>query len=327
MGIKNLSEILKKYAPESISSININDLKGTTVAIDANLFIYRSIFAIRRGMGKDMENTVNGKLFKVTHIYIMFIRLFGFIKMNIKPIFVFDSSYSYLKEKTMKVRKQIRKEFKHKYINAKTDKEKQKYYHVSEDVTHNEYDDIIELINLFGLPYIISPEEADSQCAYLIQKKFVDFVISDDMDLLLFGCSKVIRKFTISQNKKMELIDLSKVIKGLNISMDSFIQLGILLGSDYAETVQGIGMVKAYEIITEYKNIENAKLNNKIPSKYEYVDAFNYFKKGKYDRITSKDIQQTGLNINKLKNFILDKGFKDSKTINGYLDKLSKYKW
>jgi len=324
MGIKNLSVILKKYAPESISSININNLEGKTVAIDANLFIYRSIFAIRRGMGKDIKNTINGKLFKVTHIYIMFIRLFGFIKMNIKPVFVFDSSYSYLKEKTIKVRKEIRKEIKRKYDNAETSKEKQKYYHISEDITHDEYDDIIELITLFGFPYIISPEEADSQCAYLIQKKLVDFVVSDDMDLLLFGCDKVIRKFTISHNKKMELITLSKIIKGLHISMDSLIQLGILLGSDYAETVKGVGRIKAYEIITEYKSIENAKLNNKIPVDYEYIDAFNYFKKGKYDQIVLKDIKQTKININKLKKFILDNGFKDSKTINEYLNKLKK---
>lgn len=322
MGIKNLSTILKKYAPESISLIKITDIKGSTVAIDANLFIYRSVFAIRKGMGKDVENKVNGKIFKATHIYIMFIRLFGFVKMNIKPVFVFDSSYSYLKEKTMKNRKELRNNLKHKYLNAKTDKEKQKYYHVSEDITHDEYDDIIALIELFGFPYIISPEEADSQCAYLIKKNYVDYIISDDMDLLLFGCNKIIRRFTISKHKKMELITLSKVTNSMNMSMDSFIQLGILLGSDYAETVKGIGMKKAYEIIKKYKNIENAKLNKQIPSTYEYINAFNYFKKGKYDRVTKQNIKQHKINSINLKKFMLNKGFKDSNTINSYLDKL-----
>lgn len=38
--------------------------------------------------------------------------------------------------------------------------------------------DIAQLLNLCGIPYVISPSEADAQCAYLAQAHLVDAVFS-----------------------------------------------------------------------------------------------------------------------------------------------------
>lgn len=322
MGIKNLSKLLLKYAPNSISYIKSDQLSGSTVAIDANLFIYRSVFAIRRGMGKDIEHTIDKKTFKVTHIYIMFIRLFGFINMKILPVFVFDSSYSYLKDKTMNKRAILRKDLKDKYMNATSNKERRKYYHVSEDITHREYGDIINLIQLFGFPYIIAPEESDSQCAYMINSGLVDYVISDDMDMLAFGCNKIIRRFSTSHNKTIQLVNLTHVLSGLRISMSAFIQLCILLGSDYADTIDGIGPEKAYSILYKYGSIMNAQKHKMLPKSYTYKSAYNYFVKSKHMKLTKYDITFKKIDIDKIKEFLLSNGFDNSNTINNQLDKL-----
>jgi len=42
------------------------------------------------------------------------------------------------------------------------------------------------------LDYIISPYESDAQLAYLANKGIVDLIITEDSDLVLFGCPKVI---------------------------------------------------------------------------------------------------------------------------------------
>lgn len=41
---------------------------------------------------------------------------------------------------------------------------------------------------------IVSPYEADAQLGYLSQTGYVDVVISEDSDLLTFGCKKVLFK-------------------------------------------------------------------------------------------------------------------------------------
>lgn len=38
---------------------------------------------------------------------------------------------------------------------------------------------------------IVAPYEADAQLAYLSQNKIVDVVVTQDSDLIVFGCEKV----------------------------------------------------------------------------------------------------------------------------------------
>ena len=50
-----------------------------------------------------------------------------------------------------------------------------------------------ELLQMFGLPYIIAPMEAEAQCAWLNHSGMVDGVITDDNDVFLFGAQHVYR--------------------------------------------------------------------------------------------------------------------------------------
>jgi exonuclease-1 len=45
-----------------------------------------------------------------------------------------------------------------------------------------------------GLECIVAPYEADSQLAYLNKRGYVDFVITEDSDLLLFGAKSLFYK-------------------------------------------------------------------------------------------------------------------------------------
>lgn len=48
-----------------------------------------------------------------------------------------------------------------------------------------------ELLQMFGLPYIIAPMEAEAQCAYMELANLVDGVVTDDSDVFLFGAKSV----------------------------------------------------------------------------------------------------------------------------------------
>ena len=55
--------------------------------------------------------------------------------------------------------------------------------------------EVQELLQLFGIPYIVAPMEAEAQCAWLNQEGLVDGVVTDDNDVFLFGATHVYRHF------------------------------------------------------------------------------------------------------------------------------------
>ena len=57
--------------------------------------------------------------------------------------------------------------------------------------SHN--DQVIELLQMLGIPYVKAPFEAEAQCAYLEMQGLVDGTATEDSDALLFGCQKVYR--------------------------------------------------------------------------------------------------------------------------------------
>ncbi len=59
--------------------------------------------------------------------------------------------------------------------------------------TNEMYGECMELLQLFGLPYIIAPMEAEAQCAWLDYNNLVDGVVTDDNDVFLFGGRHVYR--------------------------------------------------------------------------------------------------------------------------------------
>ena len=43
MGIKSLTHLVKKHAPDSIKHATLSDLSGKTVAIDTSLLLYKCL--------------------------------------------------------------------------------------------------------------------------------------------------------------------------------------------------------------------------------------------------------------------------------------------
>jgi flap endonuclease-1 len=322
MGIKNFTNVIKKYSPDSIINIKITDLSNKKLAIDANLMIYKSIYAIRKHIGKDITNSINGKEIKITHIYTMFFKLFGFRKYNITPIFVFDGRPHTLKFDTLQVRKDTKQIIKEKYDQAIDKIEQKKYYFMAEGITNKQIDECKKLIQLFGYSYLNSPEEADSQCAQLLKEKIVDGIVTDDSDILLFGGNNIIKNFTITTKNKMQIINLKTILKDFKFTQKQLIELGILLGSDYSKTVKGIGAITAYKLLQKYGSIKNIIKNGLIDKDYNYENVVEYFEKPKVLK-NNQQLKAQNINIEMLKRYLSSFGLQNHKIINKYLDQMT----
>lgn len=79
---------------------------------------------------------------------------------------------------------------------------------------------------------------------------------SEDMDTLTFRAPVLLRHLTFSEARKMPIseIFLDRVLEGLELTMDQFIDLCILLGCDYCDSIKGIGPMRAMQLIKEHQN-------------------------------------------------------------------------
>lgn len=168
-------------------------------------------------------------------------------------------------------------------------------------VTSRMISEFIEVLKKMEIEYYIAPYEADAQLAYLYKIGYISWVISEDSDLIPFGCDKVIFNF----DKKLHAneFDLNKKSQKHEINLevmdnDSFLLVCILAGCDYISSIKGIGFKKAWNLISSEKTIKKvlAKLENDryyIPSNYfdDFCKAFIAFKfQIVYDPINKKDV-------------------------------------
>ncbi|ORX50357.1 PIN domain-like protein [Piromyces finnis] len=121
----------------------------------------------------------------------------------------------------------------------------------SEDITSTMIYECQELLRLFGIPYIVSPMEAEAQCATLYSKKLVNGIVTDDSDIFLFGGSEVYKNM-FNQHQYVECYKMSELEKEMNLNREKLINMAYLLGSDYTVGLKGFGIVHAMEIIKEW---------------------------------------------------------------------------
>ena len=326
MGVKNLFKLITQHAPDSISSKKIKDYKGKYIVLDASMIIYQYVIAIR-GSGSDLQNN-DGKM--TSHILGVLSKTFMLLKYDIIPIFVFDGKPPDIKYNTIKSRKKAKKKNLEKMELSDNKDDKIKYFKRSFTITYKQTQEVKDILNLFGIPVIESPSEADPLCANIVYNKLAYGVASEDMDLLVFGCPKLIR--SLSGRKNTIEIDLKTVLKDMKFSLDEFIDLSILLGCDYSSTIPKIGPKRAYDIIKEYRSIDNflekdKKIKNgfyKIPEDFNYIKARDFFKNPPIKGISKNNIKLKKPKYNKIKEIMVDIYDFKLNQVNKYLNTIKK---
>jgi len=111
--------------------------------------------------------------------------------------------------------------------------------------------------------YVVAPYEADPQLAYLERTGLVDAVVTEDSDLLVFGCRNVLFKLDGEGNCVSISRDDFARCREYNFagwSETEFRQMAILSGCDYLDSIVGLGLKTAYRLLRKYKTPEKVSL-------------------------------------------------------------------
>ena len=273
-------KLISEEAPEAVKEYDgFGPLNGRKVAIDASMAMYQFLVAVRTGSGGQQQQLTNENGDVTSHVQGMFNRTIRMMEAGIKPVYVFDGKPPPMK--SGELAKRIARRAK-----AEKDLEAAKAAQNAEDidrfqrrlvkVTKQHNEECKELLRLMGVPCITAPCEAEAQCAELNKHGKVYGTATEDMDALTFRTPKLIRKlFSQSSSKDKSTpvveIDVEKVLEHMNLSYNQFVDLCIMCGCDYCDTIKGIGPKSALKLIKEHKNIETAIAHLKKNDKKKVV--------------------------------------------------------
>ena len=202
MGIKNLTQILKKESPDSIKHINLSDFKNKKVAIDISILIYKNLINVRV-KGDYLRNKDNEI---ISHIYGIYFKTINYLKLGITPIYIFDGKPPIEKRECIqnRVNKVNTNKLKMELTNDKS--EKLKIEKSTIRIKKEYINDLIKLFNLMGVSYVMADGEAEACAAELCRQNIVQGVISEDMDTLVYECPILIRNCIDKSIKRPDII-------------------------------------------------------------------------------------------------------------------------
>jgi flap endonuclease-1 len=227
MGIRYLNRFLRMNCKKNIKLINLEELSNKTVVVDTSVYLYRFQY----------EGSV------IDGIYQM-ITLFRY--NNIKLLFVFDGKPPSEKEELLKKRREEKQLAEKKYKELEKTLKKLKSVEEKNDIenemdtlrksfvriTRTDIDNVKKLINLSGLTYYIANGESDYLCAKLVKEKKAWACLSEDMDMFVYGCPRVLRYLSLLKSKAV-LYRFKGILKDLGLTHKEFKEICVLAGTDY----------------------------------------------------------------------------------------------
>jgi len=257
MGIRYLNRYLRENCHESIRFIKLSEISYKKIVVDISIYLYKF----------EAENTL---------LENMFVMLSIFRYYNIIPIFIFDGKPPDEKKALLQKRREDKKAAQEEYdklkqqltnlketkkdnyndkqdIIAAMDQLKKQFIQINKDKIEN----VKSLIRAYGATYYDAPGEADELCALLVIKKKVWACLSEDMDLFVYGCTRVLRYFSLLSHTVV-LYYTKGILQELKMTHKEFKEICVLSGTDYNINVNG----------------DSKKVNLKLT-----VDHFNKFKK------------------------------------------------
>jgi flap endonuclease-1 len=317
--------------------IEISDLKGKTVCVDAFNILYQFLSTIRQVDGTPLMDDQK----RITsHLSGIFYRNISLLSEGMKLVYVFDGKPPALKEKTHKKRTASRDIARGRYEEAKQNEDlvaMNRYGSQLIRLNDEMIEESKELLEAMGIAVVQAPGEGEAEAAYLCRtKENVYASVSQDYDSILFGVTRLVRNLTLARRRKTysgwievkpEIIELDKVLNSMEINLDQLICLGILVGTDYnPKGVPGIGQKRALQIVQKhkqpvmiFKSVQEQIVNLSDEDKFDWQEIFKLFHK---PDVTNEDFKFSKVNEEKIKEILVERHNFSSERIERQLERL-----
>ncbi|NXS20102.1 EXO1 Exonuclease, partial [Mystacornis crossleyi] len=257
MGIQGLLQFIKEAAEPS----HVKKYKGLTVAVDTYCWLHKGAYACAEKLARG----------EPTDLYVAFcMKLVQMLlSFGIKPILVFDGCTLPSKKEVEKARREKRQAslLKGKQLLQEGRlSEARECFGRSVNITHAMAHEVIKAARAQGVDCIVAPYEADAQLAYLNKTGMVQAIITEDSDLLAFGCKKVFLKIDkFGNGLEIDQARLGNCKQLGNVfTEEKFRYMCILSGCDYLPSIHGIGLAKACKLLKLANNPDIIKVIKKM---------------------------------------------------------------
>lgn len=262
MGVTGLLQQVKDIQEPT----TLSKYKGKTLAVDTYGWLHRGLILCAQDLCTDAPTRgyVTSVMKKVDML-----RHFG-----VEPYMVFDGSPLPTKEATHIERKQKRDKAK-EAANALLKKGNKslawKEFMKAAAVTPEMAKSIMVELDRKHVKYVVAPYEADPQMVFLEKVGLVDGILSEDSDLLVFGCNKLITKLNdygeCIEIDRANFVKLKKTPYLATFTQAQWRLIAILSGCDYTKGIPGVGLKTAFNIVQKLGSLDKIVASFKADNK------------------------------------------------------------
>ena len=309
MGIRMLNKFLQDKCKTSISCINLSELSGKKIAVDISIYLYK--FLSDNALLENLYLMIS--IFRENKITPIFV-------FDGKPPVEKNDTIAFRKKTKSNAReeyyrlKQILEDIESDAAivsDGDNNKNNNTIVEVDEETTVSIPSNSVDirmmmdklkkkfvilksehiqnaktLLQAYGMTYIESPGEADMLCAKLVSKNIVYACLSEDTDLFVYGCSRVLRYLSLTSSTTI-LYDFQEIIKTLDMTTYEFRQLCIIYGCDYLpknekQNYKNMTIFNSYKMFKSYKEY----LKNIVSNDDKLIESIDVKVYNKYDFYT-----------------------------------------
>ncbi|VFQ88464.1 unnamed protein product [Cuscuta campestris] len=252
--------------------IHIKDLEGCCVAVDTYSWLHKGAVSCSRELCKGIPTS--------KHINYCMHRVNLLRHYGVKPVMVFDGGFLPMKGEQETKRARSRKESLSRAIEHEANGNQTAAYECYQkavDISPSVAYDLIQVLKKESVRYVVAPYEADAEMTLLAVSKQVDAVITEDSDLIAFGCPRIIYKmdkYGQGVEFQFSMLRQNKELNFTGFTKQMVLEMCILSGCDYLQSLPGMGLKRAHALIKKFRSydkvIKHLKYNTvAVPPLYE----------------------------------------------------------